>query len=248
MSATNARAALKTLITEKNPQLQRVLGEHDPVPAGSNPDVTSVLLQLVVKITDVLTKNAELNDQLRELKDCNVRLTNRIEALEDQSGACGSQKSHMTASLSDVSALTSTVADELQERKEKELNLVIVGLPEGDDESQGNPDAASQRKVQQLLQSLEVPNPKLTKVFRLGKRCPTRPRPIKVFCEDRATRSTILSKGKDLSKLPDTHPNKKMFIRPDLTRRQRDQDYQRRQDKRKENESRSHGVGIRPAT
>lgn len=252
MSAANAKAALKTLIGEQNPQFHHgAQGEPKLATAVSSQasDVTSVLLQLVIKITEVLTKNAELNEQLRELKDCNIRLTSRIEALEDQSSAQGPQRQdHMTATSSDVNALTSTVADELQERKEKELNLVIVGLAEGEEESEENPDAATKRKVDQLLQSLNVTHPKLTKVFRIGKKNQTRPRPIKVFCEDRNTRSTILSKGKDLNKLADSHPNKKVFIRPDLTKRQRDQDYQRRQGQRKEKETRLQNAGINQVT
>jgi cell division septum initiation protein DivIVA len=215
--------------------------------ASNENDITTTLLQLVIKVTEVLTKNADLQDQIRDLKDhirdlkeSNKCLTERIQVLEDASGEWSTKQRHFTAPLPDINALTSTVADELQGRKDKEMNLVILGLEErpveatDENESADMAEAAEMRLVKDVLQSIDVTNPNITKVFRMGRRNTGRPRPVKVLCDDRASRSNILMNAKKLKNLPDGDRRKKVFIRADLTQLQRDQDYIRRQTTRQQ--------------
>ena len=205
-------------------------------PQRDNFDISSTLLQLVVKVTEVLTKNSELHDMVRELKDCNRSLIKRIETLEEKSGDWSTGQKHLSAPPCDVNALTSSVTDELIERQGKELNLVVMGLSECNTPVNGTEvsEEDEKRQVTDLLQSIQVNNPSITRVFRMGRRSEGRPRPIKVFCENKATRSNILTNAKKLSKLPEGHRNRKVFIRPDLTKLQRNQDFVRRQEARQQ--------------
>ena len=231
LSATNVKIALKTLIND--PFTQQQTGPQQLI--GPNSDITSTLLQLVVKVTEVLSKNADLQEQLRDLKECNAGLIRRIETLEDRSGDWSTQQNnHSTAHPADVSALTSNVADELQQRKEKEMNLVIDCLPEANDTSDSDPDVVTKQQVDRLLHSIDVANPKISRVFRMGRKTNTRPRPIKVFCEDLVTRSTILAKCKNLKNLPSDDPHRKVFIRSDLTQLQRNMEYKQRQERKRQ--------------
>ena len=66
---------------------------------------------------------------------------------------------------------------------------------------------------------------------------PNKPRPIKVMCGDENTRRLTLENAKRLKNLPNGHPNKRVFIRPDLTYMQRQADYQRRQEFRRKREA-----------
>ena len=203
--------------------------------SGSVPpdtSITSTLLQLVNKITDLLEKNSELSNEVRVLKESHKSLLERVESLEQSSGEWKTQPTHLKAPLSDVNALTSTVADELIARKEKELIIVIYGLPELpipiDSESASEDDEKTSTATF-ISQNLQVENPELTRVFRMGRRQPERPRPLKVMFSSAEDRRITLEKAKSLGRLPDGHQYRKVFIRPDWTKLQRDQDYIRRQ-------------------
>ena len=219
----------------------------------ANPDLTSTLLQLVVKVTEVLSKNADLQEQLRDLKESNACLTKRIEELENKTGDWTVVSKHQTAPLSDVNAMTCTVADEIQARQEKELNLVIMGLDEGPGNNNLS-ESEEKDRIRELLGNIDVHTPNISRAFRMGKRNPHRPRPLKVFCGNSTTRASILTNAKKLKNLSNDHRHKRVFIRPDLTKMQRDQDYLRRQEKRnqlnnhqnKSNERSSRGNDERP--
>ncbi len=108
-----------------------------------------------------------MQDQIRDQERSNSELLQRVKALEDKRGEWVSNQSHHTAPLSDVMALTSTVADELQSRKDKEQNLVVFGLEESAEHTES--EDAGKDKVCYLLSSLEVPSPNISTVFRMGR-------------------------------------------------------------------------------
>ena len=198
-------------------------------------DVTAALLQLVSKVTELLERNNELSKEVAELKNSRTHLLSRVEALENKSGDWSPARSHLTASTSDISAMTCTVADELAERKEKELNVVIYGLPELPREDDNDPtEEKEQDNVSKFLnENLNVENPDLSRTFRMGRRNPNKPRPVKVMFNNAAPRKSTLDNAKSLGRLPEHHEYRKVFIRPDWTKAQRDQDYIRRQSMRR---------------
>ena len=202
-------------------------------------DMTGALLQLVLKVTEVLTSNATLNTELNslklqiaELKETNQKLSDRVVKLEQCSGQ---QQKHWSAPVDDVMALTTKVAEEITERKGKEQNFVIQGLPESNPPTESGGDC--QNEVCTILRSIGVTNPVLSRTFRMGAVQPNKPRPIKVMCGDENTRRLTLENAKRLKNLPNGHPNKRVFIRPDLTYMQRQADYQRRQELRRKREA-----------
>jgi len=195
----------------------------------SSPDIAATLLNLVTKITDLLDKNSELTSELTEIKVNYKLLADRLDAIEKGREMLGQSK-HVTAPFNDVNSLTSAVTDEMISRKEKELNVVIFGIDEPPMDVDPLTDEDEKLAVTNFLSdSLQIPNPQLTKVFRLGKRLPNRPRPLKVCFSDASKRKATLVKAKSLSRLPQGHKNRNVYIRPDLTKIQRDQEYVRRQ-------------------
>lgn len=220
---------------------------------NTSTDTTTVLLQLVVKVTEVLSKNSSLQDEIRDLhsevkdlKEANKSLLERVEILENNSNVWSSQNRpmHLTAAPSDITAMTSAVADELQARDGKQLNIVIQGLNEltpenasevNEDRQNVTEEDVKKQVIKMLEETTGVQNPKIVKAFRMG-RISDRPRPIKVMCEDRETRSNVLENAKKLRELPEKHVHRRVYIRPDLTQLQRDQDYLRRQELRRRNE------------
>ena len=164
-------------------------------------DANTLLLKLMTKFTDLIEKNYVLNAEVNQLKADNVILSqkyddllSRVDELEKNRQDWSTQgKNNLTAPVQDVMALTSTVADELQARKEKESNLVVQGLPESpsdDEESQKD-------NVLALFNSISVRNPRVIRAFRMGRRT-NKPRPIKVLCENRDTQQAVLSNAKRL--------------------------------------------------
>ena len=127
--------------------------------ASTDGDITSTLLKLVVKVTEVLTTNSELQNEIQRLRQCNDDLLKRVETLEERSGDWSPQSSHHhRAPMSDVMALTSTVTDELQARKDKEQNLVIYGLQETAS-SETDSEEVEKAAVCALLNTIQVPRP-----------------------------------------------------------------------------------------
>ena len=133
--------------------------------------VTSILLKLVVKVTKVLAKNSEFQEEIRDLRQRNRDLLLPVENLEEKSGELTSREVHQTASLSDVMALAATVADELQSRKDKDQNLVIYGLCEITADRDSTVSEESEKEgACEFLTDLQVPSPNISTVFRMGRR------------------------------------------------------------------------------
>ena len=127
------------------------------------------------------------------------------------------------------------MADELESRKGKENNLVIIGLPESTNEHAT--DDEEKTLVNNLLKDININQPGIARVFRMGRRNMDRPRPVKVFCESKQHQEQVIQNAKLLKNLPDGHRHKRVYIRPDLTQAQRDQDYKRRMERRRQVES-----------
>ena len=118
----------------------------------------------------ILTANSELNNQIRDLKDTNRNLLQRIEALENKTGEWTPQTHTHTASVSDITALANTVAEEMQARKDKELNLVIYGIQESAATTDEEMETDDKNSVCDVLNSLQVPTMNVTNVFRMGRK------------------------------------------------------------------------------
>ena len=116
---------------------------------------------------------------------------------------------------------------------------MIYGLAESTDKNQDESVLISTLCVNGL--KCNVAQNDIEKAFRLGRpRAPEeKPRPMKVFFKNSATRSQVLEKSKSLSRFPIGHSFRKVFIRPDWTKLQRDADFKRRQNNKNLNNHRS---------
>ena len=207
-----------------------------------------LLLKLVNKITDLLDQNYRLSLEVNELKvkqhsadERQNLLLKRIEDLENgKSGWIPSSNN----STENVQAIVSSVSDELAERKDKELNLVIYGLKEDASQDRPNTDPDTRQQVSSLFENglkCDVPYHDIDRAFRLGRPRPPgeKPRPVKVFLRSPTARQKVLDSCKSLGKLPPSNSLRNVFIRPDLTKLQRQADFTRRQQS-KQNPDRHH--------
>ena len=209
--------------------------------APPDAQVNVLLVQLVTKLTDLLERNSELKEEILLLKNKQMTfennqndLLNRIKVLEDE------RVNFRNTGSNDVHAIVSTVADELEERKQKDLNVVIYGLVEStDDEVEATENIEKQKVAQLFADGLKcnVSSDDITGAFRLGRRRENneKPRPMKVYLRDQISRQTILSKRKSLANFPVGDSFRKVFIRPDWTKLQREQDFDRRQKTKDDN-------------
>ena len=144
----------------------------------------------------------------------------------------------MVASPGNVDSLTTNVADELVGQREKEMNLVLHGYEElSDGESSEEEERTAATGFIQT--QLAIADPGLLNAARLGRRQPGRSRPLRVTFSSSGTRLSTLNAAKNLSKLPRTNKYRSVFVRPDLTKLQREQDYLRRQARRSAGAGRS---------
>jgi seryl-tRNA synthetase len=116
--------------------------------------------------------------------------------------------------------------DEIEKRKS---SIIIKGIPE-------TPDEDIPRKVKQVLDVIKVEdNPKFSR--RLGEpREDKRSRPIRVIFEKEASKFEVLTKAKTLRDTPSddlTFNPAVTFIAPDLTKLQREREYNKRVDRRR---------------
>lgn len=122
----------------------------------------------------------------------------------------------------DVNALILEVVDELAARKEKESNLVIYGISEDADvDDEDNP---LKTQVQGIFDMMNC-TCQIEKCFRLGRprELQAKPRPVKVFLTNAQDKMNILAKSKTYFKgLRNGHELKRIYIRSDLTKSQRD--------------------------
>ena len=201
-------------------------------PKSPESELTTTLLALVAKITDLLEKNNSLTSELSEIKTNHKQLLQRLETLENSSGEWSRAGTQQNA---DVSAMTCTVADELEAREEKKLSIVVYGLAEStatEESSEETPDETESvvKLFSDGLNCNTVTAENISQVYRMGRaRGPNeKPRPFKVHFKDQTSRKTVLDSSKSLGKLPEEHMYRNVFLRPDWTKLQREQDFIRR--------------------
>jgi hypothetical protein len=216
-----------------------VMNTSQAVESGANNsnNTETLLINLITKMSDLLEKNYSLNDQVRQLREENKvfrdRQSDLLQRIEDlENGHTNwSAPSHNAIAPTDVQALVSSVSDELTQRKEKELNIVVYGLKEKPADENNPEEVESEEEVKQALADLfdtgvkcNVSADKINRAFRLGKprRPDEKPRPIKVFMKDPDSRRSILENCKNLGKFPQDHKFRKVFVRADWTKLQRE--------------------------
>jgi hypothetical protein len=138
--------------------------------------------------------------------------------------------------------------NELFEKKEKRNNLVAFGIPETEVDPMKQA-TADRSRVNGYLATLGVPHSSVVSVFRDGAKKPGQSRILKICFGDRLVteRSLLLSHGTRLLQTDPTIPpgRFKPFIRPDLTAKQRQADFELREELKHRREAGEQNIVIR---
>ena len=106
--------------------------------------------------------------------------------------------------------------DEYVNRKRQKCNIVVYGLPESSTTESGSKDA---RGIQDLIKDMKVNNAQVTKVSRLGKIQPNKPRPLLVTVDNERNKWLLLKSAPMLRKIPKWQS---VYVSPDLTMKERE--------------------------
>lgn len=118
------------------------------------------------------------------------------------------------------------------EEIERKRSIVIAGVPESDDDSPYLKWKADKTKVTQILKQCEVESG--AQIYRLGKPSPDKTRLIKAVFPASVFVGQALKGQKKMRSDPDMC-HQKVFIRPSLTKAQRDAEFQLREEVRRQN-------------
>lgn len=133
----------------------------------------------------------------------------------------GEMKTEMEMRVTTSAKIVKEDVDERLEIERRKGNLIIHGVPESNAEK----DIDEVAKI--LGEGLKLDFTRhVDKMERIGREVEGRPRPIRMKIKNMDGRKEILSRAKNLK---DTEEFKRMFISPDLTRRQQEADRELRQ-------------------
>ncbi|CAG5055264.1 unnamed protein product [Parnassius apollo] len=109
------------------------------------------------------------------------------------------------------------VINEIQERKNRSLNLIVFGIPESTENSPEDGKSLHKDQLSKTITSLATPEPEILTVIRLSKPVSKieKPRPIEVVLANKYNAINVL---KNKGKLPNS-----VKVKADMTPYQRDQ-------------------------
>lgn len=116
--------------------------------------------------------------------------------------------------------------NDMRESEFRKNNIMIFGLKESTDSTS---EANDEAQITDLSAELGVPNLKVQRCFRLGRRS-SKPRPVKVICENPKQRTDLLRSAFRIPRLPSNLGFKKVFIKQDLTPKEQEANRQLRQE------------------
>ena len=182
-----------------------------------------------LKFRNLLENNGRLLQENSQLRDENTSLRSRLDSMEQQLRNLKSEikneiiselKHNSSNSLSRECIRTeiSSFLSEAREIEKRKLNLCVRNLPEATNDINDLPKLKEFLSSKLDLNETEV-NSGLTQLKRLGERTVGKNRIIIVTCENSEIRRKMLQNA---TKLKDfrTPENKKVFINPDMTKLQ----------------------------
>ena len=128
------------------------------------------------------------------------------------------------------------VSDYFKDREEKErkkLNIIVHGVPESDKREPGDRKSEDTRVINKIFRELRV-EAEVENVIRLGRVVENKKRLIKVVLRDSDKKREILANAK---KLKNSEEFSRIFISPDMTKQEREQDKILRERLKNERES-----------
>lgn len=200
---------------------------NDDQPVTSVPHTLVSQLKDMIK-TAVMELRADLlQNQMNALSDFKKEIQFDIDSLHHQTA---------TSISSLRTEIETDLVQEIEDIDKRKNNVMIFGLPEGyDDTLSGQQQSLDGPKIEKLLETLEFSGLKLGPHHRIGKKG-TRPRPIKLTLANEFDRVRLLRSSSKLSSLTDESSLRKVFIKPDLTKRQQDRQKALRAEMKRRNE------------
>ena len=183
---------------------------EDRTNVGLNKVIEKVMEGLGAKIDGVVTtvngvadRIGNLETSLRGIKTDIKSLDDRLIAVESRDGADCEDK----------------VVRELSEIEAKKKNILIFGLPEPSSSDRVSPRDKDTQVVDSLIERVAGKKVAFDVRFRIGKKDEGKIRPIVVALRDERDKESIL---RGSSKLKDSNDWQHVYIRPDLTKAQRE--------------------------
>ena len=165
----------------------------------------------------VLTQNNEiLKKEIEKIQSFSTEIERKNNLFIEE--VSNTKKSEIFENVKE-DAVTTTV-DELQRRSAKQYNLIVFGVPELQNGSLQQRIDHDQTFCQLMLNRLDF-NESSDPPHRFGKIKPGHSRPLRLTCKTLSHKFQILRASKRLKDVPEC---RNVFVRPDLTQMQREND------------------------
>lgn len=202
------------------------------------------LKKLLIRVTACETEHESMNRRLEKLEQKEQELQLKSSELEEKVNSVSSGQSGtenvIQNSNSNISEVIDSVLMEKTDREKRKLNLIAFNMPECDKQSslaRREDDLLSLREL--FFSTLNVDSDiEISDPVRLGKRIDTnsdesdKPRPLRFKVVDTESKNISLKASKYLRSSND-EAKKQVYVTPDLTKKQRDEAYNLREEKRR---------------
>ena len=174
---------------------------------------SEILAALKSEIDELKNTVSSLSKKVEKLDSRHTFLENRCRALEDQ------------CDRADHRVRTEDLLHEAEERQRKRKHIIVVGLPESKSGTVEERAEGDKSALKDLVADIGVEDFEAVEIRRIGRVSSSRPRLLRVKCKDHESKSNILRKARFLR---NNTRYRNMFINPDLTPLQREQNKQLR--------------------
>ena len=167
------------------------------------------------------------------LEEIQKKHSNRMDGLENRMGnletftkkevenQVNSLKADIIESLKgDISTVVDIRSRELEDRKRRETNLTIFNLKEHSYENGADNKRADEEDILEISSGLGLEKLNITTLFRLGKKDPSKNRPLKVVLLNKSDRKYMIENAKHIQNKTDVKYHR-VIIAKDLTPEQR---------------------------
>ena len=194
-------------------------------------------------VTKVKQGMKELENKVKSLEKENEDMRKELEAVKAKVGMCeGAVKIVQTGLETAKVEVREEMRSELKEKEERADNIVIYGLRESDKVDGKERMKDDGDKVREMCAEIEaeMEDEEIEVKFRAGKkREDGKARPLIVKIRDVENREKILANARKLARKDEW---KRVFLAPDLTARQREEEKKKEDERKKEAEEKTRKV------
>lgn len=212
-------------ITEIKSEITELKSSHEQLQKS----ITLNVADICTEINNIKTISTTITSEHGQIKGQISLLESKIQSSQDKILALETNlnlKTNMPSTYSDALCTNEQIIREIYERKKRECNIIIFGIPEQTSSNAKERNLNDETEVINILSSItkDIPNPK--KIFRIGKYNPEKTRRIKV-CFERSDLVMILLRNKDktpnnIKLFSDQTPSQQKFfqkVKSELTQR-----------------------------